>query len=585
MADKVDSRAFLNSILAPQAHAPIPMMDNLVPVADDEFAPSPEDNMPALPAEPKEDDESPEATAAAESQYKLASQQGGINGKVLPPQTATPDDSTDDVTAQIDQMGKDGAGRLDQELSDSDAMQSPLDETRMPASESPIQSQQAKMQDILSSYQQLKNAQAKQQSDLGNIAMLGGANKIAQGFAIGHGGHIGANEEGIKQLQDAADQPVKNIEAQIKYGGDAANDPNSSVSKLAQGMAVKIMSRGETDPVKLAALQDKFSGLSAFDLEKLGFKGASSLNNGRQGFTLVRGLLTHDGHPVNQEPSTGKYYDGLTGQLLAGDEKMINMTPHVDAMTGKLAATAPGLLPTLNQNSNLGESSGATTTLPDGTQAREVTVNDLNRENPKFFEKNFSPIAQEAAADPVVKAAGDINRNAAIMLAKLQPDPKTGLVDSGALPAIRAQYAAMSTGGPATDAAMHEIQGKGGSLAEIDQALQKLEGNITPENIKFFKDALYKFQNAGQQVAQDSAQKYIDRAKALYPQANMSDDNVKKLLGLQSLGQNTMVAQAKAADAAKAGLVTLIGPSGETAQMTKENAKKYLSKPGYKLVQ
>lgn len=454
---------------------------------------------------------------------------------------------------------------------------------------------------LLKLYQSLKPAQDQYAKDLGGITMLQGGNQIAQAIASGYGGKIGAGEEGIKALQAQAKQPLDNIKQQLDTIPEVAkssnllmelkrlkiaSDPNSDISKLARENAInQTLARdpNKDQPGVKEALQQKFQNASALDLEKMGFKGAGM---GTVHVPSKEERFFINGHPAEYDPYRG-YVDTITKKVAGPNDVITNAIPRVNPINGQMEYFMPDSLnPTKVKSQPDSVVAPTGTSVSPNSEEKQYTINDLNQANTKIFDKNLSPLLKKAVENPVINGLAKVNQNANTMLAKLEPDPITGKVDSGNLAAARAQFAQMSIGGPATDSAMHEIQGAGGYINQAKRIFAKADGEMTPEDIKFLKTAGYKFQNSAQKAMQDYTQSsVVDPIKSLYPDLKLSDDNVRKIAGLQNLGNNTMVNQAKAKDAQKTGLVTIQGPSGQTVQMKKDKAAEYLKKPGYKLVQ
>ena len=141
--------------------------------------------------------------------------------------------------------------------------------------------------DLLNSYKQLKPAQEQYQQSLGGLSMLQGANQIAQGLARGYGADIGAGEAGIKALKEQAQAPLESLQQQMQLGKAYLGletevqmiDPNSDISKFSRQQAAKAMAtkEGKLDVELEDKYNQQFSGMSAAQLQKLGFKGIGAM--------------------------------------------------------------------------------------------------------------------------------------------------------------------------------------------------------------------------------------------------------------------------------------------------------------------
>jgi hypothetical protein len=462
--------------------------------------------------------------------------------------------------------------------------------------------------EILDLYRSLMPAQKKYQQDLAGLSMLQGGNQIAQAFAMGSGGKIGDGSEGVKALQQAAAQPLSDIksrldmakETQAAMSTSELSDPDSDVSKFAREQAANVMLRMSgkaNDPEAKADILNRLSTMSALNLEKLGFKGISQPTHA---FSKEDRFFIN-GHPAHFDPNQGVYIDSVTGKVADAKDVITSSVARKDALddTYKYVSSQAPLMGQdpktmrdgtpaslgLQQNSAKPSGDSGQQSVPTSDQPKEYILDDLNKAQIKNYDKIVVPSIKEVRENSTISALNKINTAATTMLAKMMPDPVTGKVDSGNLAAARAQFATMSTGGPATDSAMHEIQGAGGLINQMKQVLDSsANGEITPENIKFMTQAASKFSGAAKSAMLDATQPYVDQIKSAYPDMNLQDDNVRKMLGIQNMMRNRAIeANSSKQSKVPAGMVTIKGPSGQTVIMSKDNAGKYLKKPGYSL--
>jgi len=132
-----------------------------------------------------------------------------------------------------------------------------------------------------------------------------------------------------KANEALASMPVASLEgvnSALKNGLDIqqlkeSNDPNSAISTFARQQAGSFLKH--LDPTAdLSVLKNA----TAANLEKLGLtKGMGSLIGRR---VKIEGLLTKDGHPINQDTMTGNIYDSVDGHQIT-DEDLRGKTDRI----------------------------------------------------------------------------------------------------------------------------------------------------------------------------------------------------------------------------------------------------------------
>lgn len=359
---------FLKKALTPKAALPpIPMrLDYPVNASEQE---DPADSLPAI----EEDDESPEALAAAEAQYKL--KPGNAHAVVTPGERGPSVEDMNaaensDVDSQIADMEAAGNKRLEQEFTDADTMQSPHEalgmpgdsqaqeilpqEKRMPAVAEVEQSPLARKQSLVSTYQQLINAQNANQGNMRNIGMLGGASKMAQGIATTQGGKIDANEAGMKQLLEQSAQPVSDIKDRIKLGGDEMNSPDSDISKFMREQAYAVLKKISPE----SDYAGKLEGMSAEMLKKIPGLGKAleSKNAVEKAVGFGQFINGKTNEPLYFDQADKKVKNSITGEVVApgtpivrpialanafGGRDYVNPQGNIEVMSSKRANIAP----------------------------------------------------------------------------------------------------------------------------------------------------------------------------------------------------------------------------------------------------
>lgn len=526
---------------------------------------------------------------------------------------------------------------------DSDLMKSFPDgtEKRLPANQIPPTNAKASndtssddrlkyLQDLLGSVKDLRSAQDNYKSQLRGLNGLQGANQIAQAFATRYGAKIGDGSEAIKSLKDSAYRPIEEIAENLKMGQEdvraqnssmelqrllQAGDKTSSISQLARqqaatGMAMLTSKRGT--PEFDAAVQkylDQFKDMSALDLEKGAFGKTGLL--GKTPTTAGFGMFidAKTGHPLVSRSFMGQVelVDAQTNQVVDPNTVSVRPFTQLDPITGNRVYTTPngmlpvnGAIPGASKQQANGTVDSEMQPQSTGDQPqKEYTMADLNKINPKFADKQITRIQEDANKDKVLQEAREMGMKNEILFRKLQGlDPmKPGEIDSGMAPSLASQMASMAQGGNSRIAAefINKYNGAGGLAARLGRAIDNnLAGKLTKEDRDFFAEAGMAFQDAAESKYDKLATKYANRLQGLFPDQNVSTDNAKKILGFDKgldLGSDSLnkfkstVGTSVTPPTGQDDLVTIQGPSGQTVKMKKDVAQKYLSKPGYKLVQ
>jgi hypothetical protein len=517
-----DTNDFLAKLFASQK-PPVPLRDPSVPVTkaqeNDEFAESPEDNMPAL-----------EEPVLGQMPKPDLAKREEILGNY---KSFKPDE--DELQQHLDKMGNNDNSRIDREIASSD-----FDQKAMESLPEMIQS--SPQAALLSDFQRLKNAQDKQLQDQKNIRLRAAARGFADSVAAGHGANIDDEKEFVNREMKFAAQPVQDIMTQMKLGGSDANDPNSDVSKFAREQAVNVMAR-LNPKINREEYLKKFEGMSAAQLEKLGFKGSGNVGTIRPFTPTDR--TTMNGEPIKFDPNTGQWLAGNAGRPIGDNEAVPRdiarkldqsgnygyVTPKgaIEVGTSKTAQKVPA--PQVDEDT--GEA------LP--TQVKE---GDINQINPKIYKENFLKAREDLMHDKDIEQARKVNQNATNILSKVNALEPGKPVDSGIAEALAAQAGSISVGGGRlAEGVIKEFGGAGGIENTIKRYTTKMiNGQMTPEDIKFFRDFALKMQTAAAQDAQDKSQIYIDRVKSLPGfEGSIDNQNAAKLLNLDNLMKNTYV--------------------------------------------
>lgn len=545
---------FLNKLLQMQdTRPPVPLMD---PNSEDE--PTQEDFSPAR--EPIQLGEMPKPDLAR--RQAILDQLKSFRAPATTSEETPKDQS--ELEQHLNKMDSNNTNRLDNEISSSD-----FDQQAMTGSpEEGIASPSSRAQ-ILSDFQRLKQAQEAHQGTLSDLAMLQGANTIAQGFARGRGAQIGTNEAGIKALEAASAQAPKDIEDQMKLGGTDMNDPASDISKFTRAQAYAMLK-------KLAPNENydgKLDNMSAAQLSKLpGMKNIL----GQQGRAdwIATDRVNSQGHPIKFNKMSGTYVDGVTGEPVTGSDTLARDIARRDAATGQYGyVTRDGGMQVVPTNY-----AGATAKpkVDEQGEVKEPVYGDFVKAAPEQA-KEYQAIRKEFIQD--VKDSRDVATSITNLASKLKPG-SNGEVDSGLLGSIQTQAAKMAgQKGVLTDQDLVKFAGAGGVPAKLERIVDNLQGDMSDSDIKFFKRFSQLMSKSLNNDIQNRSELFKQQAQQMVEPwvPGVTTDTIGKWLAVDKVAPITEQNQ-------NSDTVKIKGPSGQVVSMKKENAEKYLKQPGYELV-
>ena len=382
---------------------------------------------------------------------------------------------------------------------------------------------------ILSDFQRLKNAQSQRQSDMGSAMMFAGGNKIAQGLARGYGAEIGDNSEGVKMLQDQANLPVSDIEAQMKLGGTDMNDPASDISKFTRQQAYALLKKMDPKTDYAGRLEE----MSAMQLSKLpGMKNAMGSSSGPEWVATDR--VTKDGSPIKFNKRTGTYANGLTGEALEAGAYAARDILRKDQLTGNYGiGTAQGM--TVLPTNYGGMKPVAAKENPETGKVEDVKYGDFAKQAPKQAEE-FRKMQIEFNKD--MKDSREIATSTTNLSHKLTPGPN-GEIDSGLLGGIQTQAAKMAgQKGVLTDQDLVKFAGAGGVAAKLERIKDgSLFGDMSDSDVKFFKRFAELMNHSLESDIQNRSQLYKHQAKQLVETTvpGITDENIANWLGVDKV--------------------------------------------------
>lgn len=413
--------------------------------------------------------------------------------------------------------------------------QDPVEPQTIPAMQ---ESKPLSREDLLATYRSLKGAQDSYGQDLSNLAMLQGANQIAQGFARGFGANIDDGSKGIEALKAASKEKVDAVGRKLNTASDTMkaqnqlmtleeeekmSDPNSDISKLYREQAYALLKRMNPN----SPLMGKLDDMSASQLEKLGFKGL-----GEQGKSDNRYVTIQDedgtirskvinmatGETVKDLGLAGYAYGTMINPRTKEPVRLSKSDPRqaASAITGTAGST-PVQQPVSDQ--------------PQKRNPYEIK-NSLNVYDRDILDKDVSEFQKEIKDEKrIISEIGAIS-DSTVNLAKKNPN---------AAKTLGAQVAKIMQGSRLTDADVRLYTGREGVLNKLeDFATEALTGTISDAKAKditqvlnYYNDALRKsLENRANQAAAITVQNYDPNMgitpDEIAPLYYVSDKNVQK---------------------------------------------------------
>lgn len=455
----------------------------------------------------------------------------------------TPVDMDALVTKELDDIAAEEAAMPQIPL-----QQDPV-ETQMPAP-AMQESKPLSREDLLATYRSLKGAQDSYGQDLSNLAMLQGANQIAQGFARGYGANIDDGSKGIEALKAASKEKVDAVGRKLNTASDTMkaqsqlmgleeeekmSDPNSDISKLYREQAYALLKRMNPE----SPLMGKLDDMSASQLQKLGFKG---MTNQQQAMPFsVTDRILPDGTPTVVDKRTGQYINALTGEPIAPNQMLARDVARRDAMTGQYGLMYGGQMNVRPTNYEGVAPSVEQIVTPEGKarqKPRDIPYSELMKVAPQQ-DKEFTAIKNRMMNDmkePRDIASSVTNLSSKLNIGKNNINEK---IDSGNLGGIQTQAAKMAgQKGVLTDQDLVKFAGAGGVLANINRIIDgTFFGEMSEADIKFFKRFADLMSGSLEKDIENRAQVYVSeaqqRADAIFP--GIDEKNIKNWLGVDKI--------------------------------------------------
>lgn len=456
------------------------------------------------------------------------------------------------------------------------------DEIQMAATDSgidlskPEQTDVLSPQSILETYRRLKPAQEKYEGDLRNLAMLQGGNQIAQAIASGYGGKIGAGEQGIAALREAAREPLSGIErdlttakntmavskAAMEYGeAEKMNDPASDISKFYRENAYVLLKK--LNPEK--DFSGQLENMSATQLQKI--PGMKNLGQTLlpQSPWIATDRVDRFGNPIRFNKQTGEYSTADGRAIKPGDYTARDIL-RKDQLTGQYGIGNVGegmrVLPT-----NYGQGIKPQGQTPEG-KPKEFTYAEIAKAAPKQAEE-FRKMQTEFNKD--MKDSREVATSVTNLASKLKVG-KNEAVDSGLLGGIQTQAAKMAgQKGVLTDQDLVKFAGAGGVAAKLERVADMLQGEMSESDIKFFKRFAELMGKSLNEDIINRSQLYTEQARQMLDTTapGITSENVSKLLGVDKVAP---IVQNK--EKSTSNMVRMKLPNGNLVDIPKENVEK-----------
>lgn len=414
----------------------------------------------------------------------------------------------------------------------------------------------------ISKYKQLLDEYKSKNTGL---AMLQGGNQIAQAIASGYGGKIGDGSDSVKMLQGQLQDPLKEIQSE-----DAATmaDPNSDVSKMYREQAYAVLAK--LNPKK--DYSGQLENMSASQLLKLpGVK--NSLGGSKMNSREIR----------IQEPDgtvRSKVINLDTGELI----KDLGLSGYaygtqIDPRTGeavRVSKADPNQKAVTPGGSKLGAENS---TLLDKKEKKQPlspydVKQSLNKYERDILDKEVNQFQTDIKDEKrIISEIGAIS-DSSLDLARKNPN---------AAKTIGAQIAKIMQGSRLTDADVKLYTGQEGVLNQLkDFTTEALTGTISDEKARNIKQVLATYNSALRKALDNRANQAAEITLQNFdPKMGLTSEDVAPLF---YIADTPGAASKPGLTSNNTDLVSVKGPSGQIAKMTRENAKKYLSQPGYQEV-
>lgn len=401
----------------------------------------------------------------------------------------------------------------------------------------------------LSKYQQLMDAYKSKNNAL-DWVNIGG--KLGQAIAAKGGAKIDDNTGLVNSLRQGVQDPLTQIKNESIAG---SADPNSDISKFARERAIDVIQK-MNPKANIDDYRNKFSKMSAMDLEKLGFKGISQM-----GITPYQQSMLdmYNARIANQKTALGQ------GEVRLG-QSATKIENTKDTALSKEAQAFGGKIDAMDKTSrnNFGR---AAASLNAATELETLT-------NAKPIDKLDSrDMAEVARIVNNMLTGGNIAAHSAIE----ELIPKTFQGKS-------AQWLEFISNSPQSVEAQDFVRNfqnlaqkqKTKSLTDIDAIVK----SRIPE--------FYRLKNEKPEEFSNIVNAKINALNTISNAPKTSANSVPELKPYDGSTTSGIKSKAEAA-AEKTGpspddVITIVGPSGQPAKMTRKNAEKYLSQPGYSIV-
>lgn len=415
----------------------------------------------------------------------------------------------------------------------------------------------------------LKDLQDQRREGLLLAGLLGAGNKIAQGVAHGSGARIDAASEIPKQIENLAGQGVTDyrerqkalldelsgLKTKTQLGTELEKaDYKSDISKFVRQQAYSYL--GKIDPENKMQLQGQLENMSAAQLEKIpGLKSASGSSN----WVGYGQFINAKGEPLALDQASKKLMNTVSGKEHKSEDQVFRPIAYNDAFGNRIYTSPSGNvmvssskreeLPTDEKKSKQVEE----TFNPDKEQ-REV----LNKEKERIDTLGKNINDKISASNKIIQA--------------LDGDSKL------AMSVIKTQMPRLA--GEVGNLNQMEQEAWQGSQAWLDQLEQKIKtvgtSQLTATNKAEIKKILAPFLKDAVSARENILTSSADGLQMMY---KIPSGYTKKMYGqLRKLSpeQENMLSDK---------IVTVKGPSGETAQMKESVFKtKYKSKKGYQVI-
>jgi hypothetical protein len=420
------------------------------------------------------------------------------------------------------------------------------------------------LEELLSSYQKLTEAQNQYKDNLSNVQMLQGASTLANIPALLYGGKPTESDLTIpmqlakRPLEEVAEQNTNLLnQFRIQQGSrdleqqQILDTPESEISKLYQGQAEKVWKTLQLPEEQ----KPNFSNMSANQLENI--FGKSMLVPKERTAQQTQYVEKDTNDPVTFDPNTNTYKNAVTGKIIQKSGVLVRPIAYTDPGTGEktyLSASGPVRL------------TGPAAIKPSATQPSETKQEPRT---PFEVKKQLVKTEKDVLNKAVDRFQNDVkDEKQTISELNSISDSTLGLArkNANAAKTLGAQIAKILQGSRLTDKDVLLYTGRAGVMNQlVDFASEAGTGTISEGKYKDIKQTLDAYTQALKRSLNDRAE---DAASTVIqnfnPNLQLQTKEIKPIFFQENM------------ESPKSDLVKIKLPDGRVGTVPKEKLQKAL---------